>query len=933
MGGGKSGKAQTIGYKHHVGMHMVLCHGPIDSVIRLDFHEREGWAGSASGGTITVSANELFGGQKREGGVSGLVDVMMGLPTQTKNSYLLSKIGPSIPAYRGVVSLVFRGAGASSFYWGNNPYLKPVRMRGQRIHIRQNGIPQWYDAKAPIGEAGLTGDQAILIAVDKSGSMAGARITNAKTGINGFLDFLAPYVGQVVVDIQIVGWSAGAPTIMTKRAVTSEGIAQLKAFVSGIAIGGGTDFSNGVNSAPAFFADAPADATRSLLFLTDGEPNSEANTVLAVNTVNSLTGVSVYGFNIDLTNTTQTARLDNTPGDGVPVISGADPDALTSTLSGVFSGGSDLNPSHLIRECLTDPDWGMGYAEEDVDDAKFMAAADKLFNEKMGMSLVWDRQMSLESFISEVVRHIDGALFVSRTSGKFVLKLTRDDYDPAALLLLDESNIEKIDSPSRPAFGELVNSVSVNFWNAATGKQDSVTLHDPAGVQMQGTVINTTMQYPGFTNLRIASMVGSRDLRALSNPFLTCTIYAKDAAKDLEIGDTFRLSWAKWRLSNVVMRVTGFALGDGRTSQVRISCVEDVFSTPMNAVYTPAPEGWVDPASPPLPAAADDAFEVPYYEIVQARGQTETDTALTADPDLGYLGAAAMRGSASAINAELWTDAGAGYASAGTMDLSAGGFLTAALGKKDTAAALTGFVDLDIVKVGTHCQIGTGPDAELCRVDAITTAGALTLGRGVLDTVPQIHAAGRQVLFWDEYGGRDAVEYATGEIIKAKVTPISGAGQVPLSAATERTVAMATRAYRPYPPANLTINGDSYEPDSHYEDELTIAWAHRDRTLQTSGELADHFDGSIGPEAGVTYRLIAYIGGLPVDTVEPVVTPLAYTPTREGLIRIEADTKRDGVYSWQAASHEFFYSRTSARVTQTGDQRLTVDGNLRVAED
>lgn len=145
--GGKS-KAQTVGYKYYLGMHLGLCHGPIDNISRLRCDDRDAWNGTNTGGTINVNAGDLFGGDKREGGVSGAIDVAMGGPAQGKNSYLVSKLGNLIPAYRGVVGLIFRQC-----YLGNNPYLKPWSARGQRIHLRQDGIAQWYDAKAEVSSS------------------------------------------------------------------------------------------------------------------------------------------------------------------------------------------------------------------------------------------------------------------------------------------------------------------------------------------------------------------------------------------------------------------------------------------------------------------------------------------------------------------------------------------------------------------------------------------------------------------------------------------------------------------------------------------------------------------------------------------------------------------------------------------------------------
>ena len=147
MGG--SSKKVTVGYKYYAGEHMVLCHGPIDKVSEIYVDNRLAWEGGVSDGQINVDAPSLFGGESREGGVSGLVDIEMGAPAQNKNSYLQSILGDAIPAFRGVVSAVLRQC-----YLGNNPYLKPWSFKAKRIHVTgRDGSVQWYDEKAEVFNA------------------------------------------------------------------------------------------------------------------------------------------------------------------------------------------------------------------------------------------------------------------------------------------------------------------------------------------------------------------------------------------------------------------------------------------------------------------------------------------------------------------------------------------------------------------------------------------------------------------------------------------------------------------------------------------------------------------------------------------------------------------------------------------------------------
>lgn len=879
--GGKS-KKQTIGYKYYLGMHQILCQGPIDKVTRVTVDDRQAWAGANTGGAIAVNSPNLFGGESREGGVSGTIDIEMGEPTQGQNSYLLSKLGALIPAYRGVVGAVFRQC-----YLGNNPYLKPWRFRGQRVYVRQDGVDQWYSAKA------------------------GIPITSTTTAVLNFdLPATLTPVGQRTVSAIIannLGYTFAADPNSVITFEPQDGGALSAVDANG----------DGWRWPLRVMGDDDGSAT---LFAIPGNPQY-ATPELCLAAVNAYldtatfadTGHSFYRLWTDLENNNSVA------GSGGLSVKAT----ITTPL------GLDMNGVHIIRECLTDPDWGMGYTDGDIDDTSFTAAADQIFNEMLGVSLLWDRQIKIEEFVDEVKKHIDAAVYVSRDTGKFVIKLIRNDYDPEDLLLLDESNIARVEDPSRSSFGELINSVTVNYWDITTGKDASLTITDTAMVQTQGAVINTTLQYPGFSNARSATIAGQRDLKALSTPGLSCTIYADSDAKDLNIGDAFKFSWAKWGLVEVVMRVANIAYGTGRNNQVRIECTQDNYDTPTTTVITVPDNSWEDPSSPP--EASDDqlATEAPYFELVQTLGQSDIDASLTSKPDIGYVIAAASR-AVSAINARLWTDDGTGYEQVGTLDFCPTAVLVSDLTKTQTSFTVTSMEDLEEVTVGTHVQVGN----ELMRVDSIDlVTGAMTVGRGVLDTVPETHLVGDMLFFWDAYAGFDPTEYVAGEEVDVKITPVSGSGVLPIEEAIPMTVTLAQRPFRPYAPGDLRVNGDSYL-DVTYEGELAVTWAHRDRVQQTAGVLIDHTAADIGPEAGTTYRLQGYVDDVLVHTEDDIAgNATTWTPLDEGVVRIEVHAKRDDVYSWQAPSHEFFYTGGDVRLTEAGDERRTEDDVLRVTED
>lgn len=918
MGGSKK---QTVGYRYYLGMHMILCHGPIDRINSISVDDRVAWAGSEEGGTINIQNSGLFGGDEREGGISGLVDIEMGASTQGQNSYLLSRLGSLIPAFRGVV-----GAVLNRPYLGVNPYLKKWSFNGTRVHKSTGGATQWYDEKSEI----IPNDadsQEIL------NSFKGLYWTLACTGDNGFGGC---FCASTTSNSFVIGGSSSVTYAINVRI---RGVVELNTYTGGQSIGSSFFYKDATGFRSLWNIYKIHISDPGIEYYVNATP-SNVNGIFSVDYIATIfaKGGSTVTISADSSDGAQTKNTSVSVSDDDP----SSPILVSQPFIGQFiqvdavsvSKQIDMNPAHIIRECLVDPDWGMGYQTSDIDDTSFMAAADTLFTEGLGISILWDKSMTIDEFVKEIVRHIDAALYVSRTTGKFVLKLIRDDYDVGTLITLDESNISSISNPSKPTFGELSNSVTVKFWNYKTGNDDSINVTDTALAQMQSQVIDAPIQYPGFSNKRNATVAAQRDLRSLSSTFLSCTIYTDQTAKDLNVGDVFKFSWAKWKITDMVMRVTEIAFGDGKNNRIRISCSEDVFVTPLTQVIIDSETEWVNPSQPPSAVPAQMATEIPYLEIVQNLGQTQIDTTLGTNPEIGYVLAAAARPS-SAINGRIWTDDGTGYEDANSLDFCPYGTLQNDTLQTTTSLTLDNAADLDEVSVGSYVQIGTDPDTmELCRVDTVDAVNSIiTVGRGCLDTTPKAHLAGTELFFWDFYNGYDPVEYVLGESIDVKVTATTGQGTLDVSAASPMTVNLNQRAYRPYPPGKFQING-SYYPAGPLDGTLTLTWTGRDRLQQTSGTIYDHTANTIGPEAGTTYRVQGYVNDVLVHTEEPAVSGTSWVPTN-GTVRIEIHSKRDGVYSLQPAMCEFEYSGSHLMVIETSDDNrsLETSDDVRVTED
>ena len=358
----------------------------------------------------------------------------------------------------------------------------------------------------------------------------------------------------------------------------------------------------------------------------------------------------------------------------------------------------------------------------------------------------------------------------------------------------------------------------------------SVTLQDIALVQMQGGTIGATVEYPGFSNRRNAERAAQRDLRALATPLLSCTVYCGQEASNLDIGDTFKLEWPDYHEGAIVMRVTGMAFGDGRTDRIKIDCVQDVFAAPQDAILSDDRENlWQNPSAPPqnieeidgnesdelVAATTQIAVEMPYRELREFVGPDEVDGILSESPGIGLLQTSGKRPASgsqesgtfvgNAINALIHVNAGSGYVQEGTADFCAFARLSTDIGFLTSEITVFDAERLSEVRIGSFAQIGD----ELVRVDA-TIGNTITIGRGILDTVPTTHAAGASILFWQDAAGTNQIEYEAIQAVLVKLQPRNGSGVAPLASAVAMPLSFDSRAIRPYPPGNVRINGVAY---------------------------------------------------------------------------------------------------------------------------
>jgi hypothetical protein len=139
------GATYTAGYKYYLGMDLALCHGPVDELVEIlagtgEDYKALDWAGGSqlpgnrwfgikyspapvtnADGTVSLYVNspDIFGGDDREGGISGNATFYPGNQAQQSDAYMSNELAITYPAYRRICHLVCK-----TWYLGTTQYIK-----------------------------------------------------------------------------------------------------------------------------------------------------------------------------------------------------------------------------------------------------------------------------------------------------------------------------------------------------------------------------------------------------------------------------------------------------------------------------------------------------------------------------------------------------------------------------------------------------------------------------------------------------------------------------------------------------------------------------------------------------------------------------------------------------------------------------------------
>lgn len=917
--GGNSG--QVAGYKYFTGL-MIALGNTIEQVVNINPDNR-GWIFQsleekklleAGDVTMNVDKPDIFGGDKQEGGWVGKIDIYTGKSsTPQQNAYLAQHDSELVSAFPNLSYLIYRGLTNDKGFQivSMSGMMKEVLYRVKRTRIKSDGSRQWYESRedgaivCEIGSKFEKGEMVIgippfdITIYNLQSGWQNNSATNVRhitsVGNSPFLlDYLGPYgyfyynQGSEMDDYVLNS------SVKINRFGKYLCLAEITLSINAREYH--HEFSGVYRIISETTTQAPVDPktiTKVFIIEFDAEFDFTIKTYVKGGIVSYESGARNLGgvITLDLGPMWQKNRI-------------------------YESKHLDINPIHEMREILTGYT-AMNKPESDVNDENFMLAADRIWDEGLGIS--WAiQQKSCKEAIDELLYHIEAGIRVNRQTGQYEIVLFRDDLlnlDDA--MHFDESNIKEF-SREVANQDELINVLNVKYYDRENIKESSFNVYENGNLMNNGNQeITEAVNFPYFMNRRNAELVANWKLKQLSTPTWKGSFTTgKYEARKLNKYDVIKLSWINAGFVDMPVRIMKISLGDGRDNTVNIDWVEVIpySSLSYQSINVDPPTSVVLPAQPNL----SKVFEMPYFEAVQNFGQTQVDAELANNPDLGYLMIASKRPQNNSLNALLYTNSGAGYIQQNVINYCPTLTLDQNIDYLDTSFAVKNVDSIGNAELGSCLFV----DNEVMVYQSFNVmTKVITVKRGALDTLPAKHNLNANAFFYDAYPSYDTTQYVDSEIVNAKSLTTTPSSVLDITAATTLSLEINARAIRPYPPANIKINNSYYLAESQIVNDLVVTWVHRNRLQQTGGSILGWTDATVTKETGVTYS-IQLLENNVVLLSQTGITANSYTISKSVLLankfhKLKVWAVRDGYDSFQIFEHQIFITAPNVTLTTT----------------
>lgn len=582
-----------------------------------------------------------------------------------------------------------------------------------------------------------------------------------------------------------------------------------------------------------------------------------------------------------------------------------------------LSGGTTeelygMNAIHIIWEAYTNTTWGLGNPKTRVNEASFIAAADRIFDEAVGLSTLLADDQTAESFIDEIKEVINATTYDDPITNQFTIRLLRSN-DPVELVI-DSSNAT-LETYSRKALSQTVNEISASYVNPITEKYQTTTVHDIANIEAQGRSVQIPKTYNGVRSEQLAQKLAQRDLLATAATLASAEVVVDQSAWKLVPGSVVELRWPEGiKVESLRMRVVDKTQVAYNRPDIRLTLSEDVFGQQQAQFTLPQTPGGGDDSVQPKLFDHFYVWELPFWFIMQSAGVTvdsvppeaSYSTVLTSDPVLGVV--------RNSLYSLLQTPTDAVWQPVASGPITPFAELATdypAAVQNSLAATGPSAVNYQSVTPGLFFLITDGVHEEICQVVSLTGFSILA-DRGLMDTQPRKWLAGASLYFIGlQNFAVDSTQRSMGEFVQYKPVMQTARGErsvydVPVSSET-----LQGRFGTPYPPANVQIES-SYFPATvsrpSSTKDVTVAWSTRNKLLQQTPVQLKWNEGSVTPETGTVFNVELWQGGTLVGSAYDITgtsVAVACPSAVSGVMQVLMWSELDGIDSYTVFDHTF----------------------------
>lgn len=591
-------------------------------------------------------------------------------------------------------------------------------------------------------------------------------------------------------------------------------------------------------------------------------------------------------------------------------------------------GDDDVNPAEAIYEMIVNQEWGLNKDPEIVNVDSLKEVGKTLKEEGLGVTLKITNRTEVRGLIDNLCDHLDMIRYADPVTGKLTFKLIRDDYNTDNLPIIDQSVCSAIEF-TRTVWSNSAGEIIARYTDRASLYDTStVTENDPAVIAANdGDRNSQDMDFTYFTKAANAVWAANRELRQQGYPLASVTLTCNRKVASLRPGEVFKLNWAPYGISNLVMRITDVDLGDFTTGDITIEAMEDVFGVGKTTYGANDSTSWTRPETYPTGVQLFRYFEAP-WELLQSKES--------------YVYAAAVLPSNDTVKWNIWRNKDQSWKKTnGMTKWTPAGQLVGSLGMDGVPEDVVGFevinqgglVDLASRSTESGIALARNGSRILMLNNELMGWGTISqlpngnfrvsnIIRATYDTVPANHIAGDTVYFLD-YGYYANV--TTGGPVCAAGYTASESYNITTASATEeeefsnaKITALTTirRSERPNPPGRIRMTSHMFSSAPRLAKaagDLLLMWAIRNKNVSygcvSQDDIIGYYTGMEFQAAeGLQTVIRAYLGSTMIH--EEVLSQTAV----EGAVYPETPTSFTYTWGQRCSDSNDFQTDTTIQI-------------------